>query len=150
MDRLQSEIGETAAIQPYFWEHEVMVATKDYQENIPHMDDFDIVVCILWSRLGTPLDPDRHPKPGGGGFKSGTEYEFFTAMKAHELKGTPDIFVFRNTTEPRRPSRPREVREAVDGKSTGSTPFSTPTSRTRPSSPARSTSTTLSASSRKS
>jgi len=114
VDRLQSEIGERATIQPYFWEHEVMVATKDYQENIPHMDDFDIVVCILWSRLGTPLDPERHPKPGGGGFKSGTEYEFFTAMQAHELRGTPDIFVFKNMTEPRRPSRPKEVREAVD------------------------------------
>lgn len=114
VDRLQSEIGGVASLQPYFWEHEVMVATKDYQENIPHMDDFDIVVCILWSRLGTPLDPARHPKPGGGGFKSGTEYEFFTAMQAHELKGTPDIFVFRNTTEPRRPSRPKEIREKVD------------------------------------
>ena len=114
VDRLQSEIGGRVAIQPYFWEHEVMVATKDYQQNIPSMDDFDIVVCILWSRLGTPLDPERHPKPGGGGFASGTEYEFVTAMKAHELKGTPDIFVFRNTTEPRRPSRPKEVREAVD------------------------------------
>ncbi|MGJ8642288.1 MAG: nSTAND1 domain-containing NTPase [Luteolibacter sp.] len=114
VDRLQSEVGENATIDPYFWEHEVMVATKDYQENIPQMDDFDIVVCILWSRLGTPLDPDRHPRPGGGGFASGTEYEFVTAMQAHELKGTPDIFVFRNTTEPRRPSRPKEVREAVD------------------------------------
>ncbi len=114
VDRLQSEIGGGAVIEPYFWEHEVMVATKDYQENIPHMDDFDIVVCILWSRLGTPLDPARHPRPGGGGFASGTEYEFFTAMKAHEVRGTPDIFVFRNTTEPRRPSRPKEVREAVD------------------------------------
>lgn len=114
VDRLQSEIGGNATIDPYFWEHEAMVATKDYQENIPQMDDFDIVVCILWSRLGTPLDPDRHPRPGGGGFASGTEYEFVTAMQAHELKGTPDIFVFRNTTEPRRPSRPKEVREAVD------------------------------------
>lgn len=114
VDRLQSEIGAISSIEPYFWEHEVMVATKDYQENIPHMDDFDIVVCILWSRLGTPLDPQRHPKPGGGGFESGTEYEFFTAMKAHEVRGTPDIFVFRNVTEPRRPSRPKEVRESVD------------------------------------
>ena len=87
VDRLQSEIGGRVAIQPYFWEHEVMVATKDYQQNIPSMDDFDIVVCILWSRLGTPLDPERHPKPGGGGFASGTEYEFVTAMNAHELEG---------------------------------------------------------------
>ena len=114
VDRLQGEVGDRMTIEPYFWEHEVMVATKDYQENIPEMDDFDIVVCVLWSRLGTPLHPNRHPRPGGGFFESGTEYEFFTAMQAHNVRGTPDIFVFRNGTEPRRPSRPKEAREAVD------------------------------------
>jgi WD40 repeat protein/tetratricopeptide (TPR) repeat protein len=114
VDRLQGEIGDRMTIEPYFWEHEVMVATKDYQENIPEMDGFDIVVCVLWSRLGTPLHPNRHPRPDGGFFESGTEYEFFTAMQAHNLRGTPDIFVFRNSTEPRRPSRPKEAREAVD------------------------------------
>lgn len=114
VDRLQGEIGDRMVLEPYFWEHEVMVATKDYQENIPEMDGFDIVVCVLWSRLGTPLHPNRHPRPGGGFFESGTEYEFFTAMQAHTLRGTPDIFVFRNSTEPRRPSRPKEAREAVD------------------------------------
>ncbi len=114
VDRLQGEVGDRMAIEPYFWEHEVMVATKDYQENIPEMDGFDIVVCMLWSRLGTPLHPNRHPRPDGGYFESGTEYEFFTAMQAHNQRGTPDIFVFRNGTEPRRPSRPREAREAVD------------------------------------
>lgn len=114
VDRLQGEIGDRMVLEPYFWEHEVMVATKDYQENIPEMDGFDIVVCVLWSRLGTPLHPNRHPRPGGGFFESGTEYEFFTAMQAHNLRGTPDIFVFRNNTEPRRPSRPKEAREAVD------------------------------------
>ncbi|WAC19177.1 hypothetical protein OVA24_18275 [Luteolibacter sp. SL250] len=114
VDRLQGEVGDRMAIEPYFWEHEVMVATKDYQENIPEMDGFDIVVCMLWSRLGTPLHPNRHPRPGGGFFESGTEYEFFTAMQAHNVRGTPDIFVFRNATEPRRPSRPKEAREQVD------------------------------------
>jgi len=114
VDRLQGEVGDRMTIEPYFWEHEVMVATKDYQENIPEMDGFDIVVCMLWSRLGTPLHPHRHPRPGGGFFESGTEYEFFTAMQAHNVRGTPDIFVFRNATEPRRPSRPKEAREQVD------------------------------------
>jgi WD40 repeat protein/tetratricopeptide (TPR) repeat protein len=114
VDRLQGEVGDRMSIEPYFWEHEVMVATKDYQENIPEMDGFDIVICMLWSRLGTPLHPNRHPRPGGGFFESGTEYEFFTAMQAHNMRGTPDIFVFRNATEPRRPSRPKEAREQVD------------------------------------
>lgn len=114
VERLQAELGPRASLEPYFWEHEVMVATKDYQQNIPAMDGFDVVVCILWSRLGSPLHPERHPRPDGGYFESGTEYEFFMAMQAHRAKGAPDVLVFKNRTEPRRPSRPKEAREAVD------------------------------------
>ena len=105
--RLQMEVGDAITIEPYFWEHEAMSATRDYQQNIPEMSTFDVVVCMLWSRLGTPLHPERHPRPDGGFFESGTEYEFYTAMSAFKEKGTPNIFVFRNHTEPRRPSRPR-------------------------------------------
>jgi WD40 repeat protein/tetratricopeptide (TPR) repeat protein len=112
--RLQMEAGDAITIEPYFWEHEAMSATRDYQQNIPEMSSFDVVVCMLWSRLGTPLHPERHPRPDGGFFESGTEYEFYTAMTAFKEKGTPNIFVFRNHTEPRRPSRPREAREAAD------------------------------------
>lgn len=112
--RLQMEVGDAITIEPYFWEHEVMTATMDYQQNIPEMSSFDVVVCMLWSRLGTPLHPERHPRPDGGFFESGTEYEFYTAMSAFRDKGTPNIFVFRNSTEPRRPSRPKEAREAAD------------------------------------
>jgi WD40 repeat protein len=112
--RLQIEVGDPVIIEPYFWEHEALSATKDYQQNIPAMNTFDVVVCMLWSRLGTPLHPERHPRPGGGFFESGTEYEFFTAMSAFRESGTPNIFVFRNFTEPRRPSRPKEARELAD------------------------------------
>ena len=114
VNRLQVEAGEAIAIEPYFWEHETMSATRDYQQNIPEMSAFDVVVCMLWSRLGTPLHPERHPRPDGGFFESGTEYEFFTALSAFKANGTPNILVFRNFTEPRRPSRPKEAREAVD------------------------------------
>lgn len=112
--RLQQEAGDAISIEPYFWEHEAMSATRDYQQNIPEMSAFDVVVCMLWSRLGTPLHPERHPRPDGGFFESGTEYEFFTALSAFKANGTPNILVFRNFTEPRRPSRPKEAREAAD------------------------------------
>jgi WD40 repeat protein/tetratricopeptide (TPR) repeat protein len=112
--RLQLEAGDAITIEPYFWEHEAMSATRDYQQNIPEMSAFDVVVCMLWSRLGTPLHPERHPRPDGGFFESGTEYEFFTALSAFKANGTPNILVFRNFTEPRRPSRPKEAREAAD------------------------------------
>jgi WD40 repeat protein len=114
VERLQAELGHRAKLEPYFWEHEVLLATRDYQQNIPPMDGFDVVVCILWSRLGSPLDPKRHPRPSGGYFESGTEYEFAMALEAHRAKGAPELLVFRNRTEPRRPSRPKEAREAVD------------------------------------
>ena len=114
VNRLQLEAGDAISIEPYFWEHEAMSATRDYQQNIPEMSAFDVVVCMLWSRLGTPLHPERHPRPDGGFFESGTEYEFFTALSAFKENGTPNILVFRNFTEPRRPSRPKEAREAAD------------------------------------
>jgi len=28
---------------------------ETFQAQIPNSDEFDIVICILWSRLGTPL-----------------------------------------------------------------------------------------------
>jgi hypothetical protein len=28
---------------------------QTFQAQIPNSDEFDIVICILWSRLGTPL-----------------------------------------------------------------------------------------------
>lgn len=114
VSRLQIEAGSSLILEPYFWEHEALSATKDYQQNIPAMNTFDVVVCMLWSRLGTPLHPDRHPHPEGGFFESGTEYEFFTAMTAFRECGSPNIFVFRNFTEPRRPSRPKEARAFAD------------------------------------
>lgn len=114
VERLQAELGGRVRLEPYFWEHEVLSATRDYQENIPPMDGFGVFVCILWSRLGSPLDPRRHPRPDGGFFESGTEYEFYMARAAHRAQGAPEIFLFRNRTEPRRPSRPKEAREAVD------------------------------------
>ncbi|MEQ1895701.1 MAG: hypothetical protein ABL998_24440, partial [Planctomycetota bacterium] len=114
VERLQAEFGARVTLEPYFWEHEVLVATRDYQQNIPPMEGFDVFVCMLWSRLGSPLDPKRHPRPDGGFFESGTEYEFHMALASYSARKAPELLIFRNRTEPRRPSRPKEAREAVD------------------------------------
>jgi len=39
-------------------------------KQVPSLHDFEIPVCILWSRLGTPLEG-----PDGLQYASGTEYE---------------------------------------------------------------------------
>ena len=42
-------------IEPYLWEYEAMVASGHFQDSIEPPSAFDIVVLIVWSRLGTPL-----------------------------------------------------------------------------------------------
>ena len=48
LKRLAAEWAGRADVQSYFWEHEPMRATHDFQQQIPKPSDFDIVVCALW------------------------------------------------------------------------------------------------------
>ena len=56
----------------------------------------DVVIVILWSRMGTPL-PDTYLKEDGTGYLSGTEYEYEEAITA---KPPPYILVYRRKTKP--------------------------------------------------
>jgi len=60
----------------------------------------DIVVVILWSRMGTPLPSDKYRKGDGSAYLSGTEWEFEDAMRAAESRGTPKILVYRRREVP--------------------------------------------------
>ena len=66
----------------------------------PKPSQCDIVVVILWSRMGTPL-PAEHRKPDGTLYVSGTEYEFCEAMDAARQTSKPTVLVYRRTEEPR-------------------------------------------------
>jgi len=53
----------------------------------------DIVICMLWSRMGTPTtDPNT-----GKLYQSGTEYELITAYETFRKVGKPYILLFRCT-----------------------------------------------------
>jgi len=58
----------------------------------------DIVIVILWGRLGTHLDPASLVRPDGSHYLSGTEWEYENAFDA---KPRPDILVYRRTDPPR-------------------------------------------------
>jgi tetratricopeptide (TPR) repeat protein len=96
VERIQGEVSAHAKVVPYFWEHEPMLATKDFQENIPSPAEFDIVICILWSRLGSRLH-SKHRRHDGTAYQSGTEFEFEEAVRGwRETNGErPDILVYR-------------------------------------------------------
>jgi formylglycine-generating enzyme required for sulfatase activity len=54
----------------------------------------DIVVVIFRARMGTPLS-ERHKKPDGSRYRSGTEYEYLDAVTAARKTGTPTVLVYR-------------------------------------------------------
>lgn len=67
---------------------------------LPKPSECDVVVVIFWSRLGTPLDPEKHPpRPGRAPYLSGTEWEFDDAMEASLSLGRPDVLVYRRKDE---------------------------------------------------
>ena len=65
--------------------------------------DCDIVVVILWSRLGTHLDMRAFRKPSGEPYLSGTEWEFEDARNAplRPDRPPPEILVYRKTEIPK-------------------------------------------------
>ena len=99
MERLQGEFAAVLALEPIVWEHEPVRATATFQQQIPEPAKADILVCILWSRLGTRL-PGEFRRDDGTVYDSGTAFELETALAAFQTKGHPDILVYRKTAAP--------------------------------------------------
>jgi hypothetical protein len=78
-----------------------MLATMTPQAAIaaglPQPARCDIVVVIVWARMGTPLPVDEYRKPDGSPYLSGTEWEYLDALAAAERCGRPRILVYRRT-----------------------------------------------------
>jgi hypothetical protein len=112
IERVEAWFGGRVDLEGYFWEHEPMRTTRgDFQSQIPEPATFDLVVCILWSRLGSRLHPGKHQRPDGSPYASGTEYEFESAIAAFQRSGRPDLLVYRRIETPLFPPDPREEME---------------------------------------
>ncbi|WP_043784724.1 tetratricopeptide repeat protein [Solidesulfovibrio alcoholivorans] len=98
INRLKTRYERVAAISPLFWEHEPLTAHATFQKQLPPPSEMDIVVCILWSRLGTPL-PEAFKREDGTHYDSGTAYEFENAYAGWKERGTPDLLVYRKTAK---------------------------------------------------
>jgi WD40 repeat protein len=105
IERLAQDYARFVAIEPYLWEYEAWVASGHYQDAIEPPSAFDIVVLILWSRLGTLL-PERTRSREYRGIDgrapvTGSEWEYEEALKAARETGTPDILVYRSRQDAR-------------------------------------------------
>lgn len=104
VESLKKEFARFFDITAYLWEHEAMLATGHFQDVIEPPSQSDIVVLILWSRLGTPL-PEKSAKREYRGIDgrtpvTGTEWEYEDALAANRSKGAPDLLVYRSNREP--------------------------------------------------
>lgn len=92
------------ALQLVAWDDPVapipLRANESPQESVndwARPSDCDIVIVILWSRIGTPTPlPER--KPDGMPF-TGTEWEYYNAISSSR-KPAPTVLVYRRTQPP--------------------------------------------------
>lgn len=99
IERLQSEYIGRIVLETVMWENEPLLATSTFQQQIVRPSNADVVIAILWSRLGTRL-PSQFTRADGSRFESGTEYEFEDAMEGFKRTGKPDLLVYRRTAPP--------------------------------------------------
>ena len=91
-------------IEPYLWEYEPMLASGHFQDAIEPPSRSDIMVLVVYSRLGTPL-PERTAAREYRGLDgrapvTGTEWEFEEALEAHRERGAPDLLAYRKVGDP--------------------------------------------------
>ncbi|MFZ5636159.1 MAG: hypothetical protein ACOY82_06180 [Pseudomonadota bacterium] len=91
-------------VEVYLSDHALYWAHASPQDSIPDPLDFDLVVALLWSRLGTPLEGEKYLGPDGER-QTGTEYEcarVIAAARAAERSGgepKPQMLAYRSTRE---------------------------------------------------
>src|SRR3569623_169629 len=91
--RLNGELGGGAKLEAIRWEQTFYTADRTFQDQIVAPSETDLVICILWKRLGAEL-PAAYRRPDGT-TPTGTEYEIEEAMEAARTKGSPDVIVYR-------------------------------------------------------
>jgi hypothetical protein len=107
IQRLSGEFAHRVELHPIFWEHEPLRASGTFQDDILLPSETDIVVSILWTRLGTRL-PKKYRQEGDELSPTGTEFEVRDALKAYEKFGNPDLLIYKKTAEPMISTRDRD------------------------------------------
>lgn len=115
VDKVAQDFSRFFTFETYRWEHEPMLASGHFQDAIDPPSKADIVILILWSRLGTPLPEKTGTREyrglDGRAPVTGTEWEYEDALKAARERGAPDILAFRNVSPAAIDTRDPAVRE---------------------------------------
>ncbi len=101
IEKLAKDYARFFEIEPYLWETEPMLASGHFQDAIVPPGETDIVVLILWARLGTPLPEEKYRGIDGRAPVTGTEWEFEAALAAHKQRGVPDLLAYKKKAPPK-------------------------------------------------
>ena len=102
---------ESTLLCPCFWEYQDLKAEQEYREHVPNTGHYDLVICILWSRLGSKLAPTLF-MPDGSQPGSATDYEVAWVLDhSRRTPGFPTLHIYRNLAAPSVPLEPKEKRE---------------------------------------
>src|SRR5471032_1213895 len=101
IEKLAKDYPRFFQIEPYLWESEPMLASGYFQDAILPPGETDILVLILWARLGTPLPEEKYRGIDGRVPVTGTEWEFETALAAHRKAGVPDLLAYKKRASPK-------------------------------------------------
>jgi hypothetical protein len=105
VEQVAVEYRRFFTVEPFLWENEAMLASGHFQDSIEPPSQFDIVILLLGSRLGTPL-PERTALRDYRGIDgrapvTGTEWEFEEALAAARTRGAPHLLVYRSRQDVR-------------------------------------------------
>ena len=104
IEKLAKTYARFFAISPILWEIEPMLASGHFQDQITPPSETDIVVLIVWSRLGTPLPAKSETREyrgiDGRVPVTGTEWEFEDALAGQKRRGAPDLLAYRKQADP--------------------------------------------------
>ena len=96
---------------PCFWEYQDLELDQDYRERIPNTGSYDLVISILWSRLGTRISP-AVVMPDGSRPQNANDYEIAWVLdQLNRTPGFPELRVYRKRSIPTPPSQSKEHRE---------------------------------------
>jgi len=101
LGRVQAACAGRVDLEPLLWEQQPLVANATFQAQLARPSAAEIVVAILWSRLGTPL-PSSMQRADGTPYRSGTEFEIEDAIAAARAGNGPRVLLYRKTAEPPR------------------------------------------------
>ena len=98
--RLCREFGHHFEVEAVMWEREPLLASASFQAGIAKPHETDIVVVVLWSRLGVLLAAADQPGPLSRRNVTGTEWEFEDALAGYKRTGErPELLLYRKTAK---------------------------------------------------